>query len=93
MQWPTDPLQNPFIDIYAEQGTFWSCYNSNDQFSGVCSIPAEQLKSNSTITAEIYCFVECQLVLRPFLSDVMRIALNDTNTFTAPNKDPLLLEI
>lgn len=92
-QWPSDPLQNPFIDIYAGQGTFWSCYNSNDEFSGVCSIPADQLRPNSTLTAEIYCFVECQLLLRPSISSVLRLALNDTSTFAAAPKDPLLLEI
>lgn len=92
-QWPGDPLQNPFIDIYAEQGTFWNCYNSNDEFSGVCSIPADRLRPNSSLTAEIYCFVECRLLLRPFLSSVLRLALNDTATFAATPEDALLLEI
>jgi hypothetical protein len=93
VQWPVnDPLQNPFLDISTEDGE-WSCYNSNDEFSGVCSIPGDQLTPNSTITAEVFCFVECALRLIPSMAPRLQMNLTDSHLFTAPAANALPVEV
>lgn len=59
----------------------------------MCKIPAERLWPNSTVTATVYCFVECELTLTPLLSKRLRINLNDTATFSAPPTSGLPVEI
>lgn len=94
VQWPTtDPLQDPFIDIYVKGGYYWSCYNSNNEFSGVCSIPASSLSANGSVISEIYCFVDCNLKINPILSSKFKMSLKDTNYFTASQKDEMPVEI
>jgi len=90
---PNDPLQEPFLDIITSDSDIEHCYNSDDEFSGICRLPKSKIHHNMTINASILCYVKCSLTINAFFSNRFRPTFGNSIVFTASKNDGLPVDL